>query len=615
MIWNTEISSKIIKVSTPHKTDIWIIRFLICCSLVSMIIFVQWFINREHIGIGFIWWMLIFTIAFKLAKMIHEWYHYWSPSVPFIPAWKTKYTVDILTTSCPGEPYEMIIRTLKAMVAIKYPHSNYLCDEGNDPVLKKVCEELGVNHVIRNEKTDAKAGNINNALKRATGDICVILDPDHEPIAEFLDRVLPYFEDPEIAYVQCVQSPGNQSETFIARAAAEQSFQLYGPMMMCMNTYGTVQSIGANCTFRRKALDSIGGHATGLAEDMHTAMQLQAKGWKSVYVPEILTKGLIPATLSAYYKQQLKWSTGCFELLFRTYPVLFKNFSWRQKFHHFTMPLYFLYGLITFIDITIPLLALFFSPVTWESNLGHFALLFFPLCGLSLLIRLFAQRWLLEKHERGFHSAAAILRAASWWVLLTGLIYAILKIKVPYIPTPKAEERQNCWRLSIPNILLSLLSVLVIIYALSVTLTSYTLAMACFASINLVMLVIIIIVSQQKLLFTIEKMIPAMPVLNYITAKSRAIKRSIQHAVYGMLRNGPVAISIAALLVFISYSNIDYGTNFSVISKPKELGDFHNKKSILERTNNSAPSPKSFINRSFPLFRINRTIKNDDCLQ
>ena len=76
-------------------------------------------------------------------------------------------------------------------------------------------------------------------------------------------------------------------------------------MMMTMNSYGTVNAIGANCVFRRKALDSIGGHSPGLSEDMHTAMQLFAKGWKSVYVPKVFTRGLVPSSLTSYYKQQL----------------------------------------------------------------------------------------------------------------------------------------------------------------------------------------------------------------------------------------------------------------------------------------------------------------------
>jgi len=124
-----------------------------------------------------------------------------------------------------------------------------------------------------------------------------------------------------------VQAYYNQAETLVAKGAAQQTYQFYGPMMMAMHSYGTVQAIGANCTFRRSALDSIGGHANGLSEDMHTAMKLHAGGWRSVYVPAILTRGLVPATMSSYYKQQLKWSRGTWELLVVTYPKLFTKFT------------------------------------------------------------------------------------------------------------------------------------------------------------------------------------------------------------------------------------------------------------------------------------------------
>ena len=116
----------------------------------------------------------------------------------------------------------------------------------------------------------------------------------------------------------------------IARGAAEQTYHFYGPLMMGMNAYGTAMAIGANCTFRRAALDGIGGHAAGLTEDMHTAMRLHAAGWKSVYAPVVVSRGLVPSTLAAYYGQQLKWARGAFELLFCVYPRLWPRFTWAQ---------------------------------------------------------------------------------------------------------------------------------------------------------------------------------------------------------------------------------------------------------------------------------------------
>jgi cellulose synthase (UDP-forming) len=547
---------KIIRNESPRKRDIVIVRMLIVCGLLCMCVFAIWFCDPKFVGYSPIYWALTFALAFKMLKMVHEWYHYWSVSVPARPQMKKTWKVDMLTTACPGEPREMIIRTITAMARVRYPHTSYLCDEGDDPVLKQACKELGVVHVTRKEKKDAKAGNINNALRQATGEICVVLDPDHVPVPEFLDQTLPYFEDDKIGFVQCVQAYSNQNESLIARGAAEQTYHFYGPMMMCMNTYGTAQAIGANCTFRRSALDSIGGHAAGLAEDMHTAMQLHAKGWKSVYIPEILTRGLVPATLSSYYQQQLKWSRGTFELLFRTYPQLFKGFTWRQKIHYFTVPLYFLFGLVNLIDIFIPVLALGLAHIPWAIELGTFASHFIPLCVISLCIRMFAQRWLLEKHERGFHFAGGFLRMATWWIFLLGFVYSIFNIKVPYIPTPKEDEHQNCWKLSAPNILVALLIALLIWYGLSIDWTPYSLALAFYAAINCAMLCLVVMLSQQKLVAAISKLISGMPLIGTAFTSVPGCYAAGQRFFSAVLRNGAVTLLAGVSLAFLSYTNL-----------------------------------------------------------
>ena len=300
-------------------------------------------------------------------------------------------------------------------------------------------------HITRIGKTDAKAGNINHALKYSEGEICVIMDPDHVPFPQFLRRILPYFEDGKIGFVQSVQGYSNQNKSLVAKAAGEQTYHFYGPLMMGMNGLGTVQAIGANCTFRRKALDSIGGHAAGLSEDMHTAMQLHAKGWKSVYIPELLTKGLVPESLSSYYKQQLKWSRGTFELLFLTYPRLFRKFSFTQKVHYFFLPLYYLFGFITLIDITVPPLSLIISDVPWKLDIKEFIIFFLPLFCITLFIRMYAQKWLIDKKERGFHILGGLLRLGTWWVFITGFFCTILRIKIPYVPTSKEDKPENEW--------------------------------------------------------------------------------------------------------------------------------------------------------------------------
>ncbi|CAG5010124.1 hypothetical protein DYBT9275_04649 [Dyadobacter sp. CECT 9275] len=487
-----------ISITPPTKKELITLRVMILIGCVAIVFFLYSVLNRAVHGYAPLYWMLMVTFLFTCLKLLYEWYLYLYITVPATPPLTSDFTVDVFTTFCAGEPYEMILETLKAVKAITYPHETYLCDEANDPFLKEVCHQLGIHHITRTCKTDAKAGNINNALKQSAGELCLVLDPDHVPAADFLDHVVPHFVNPQIGYVQVVQAYRNADESLIAKGAAQQTYQFYGPMMMTMNKYGTVQAIGANCTFRRTALDSIGGHAAGLAEDLHTSMRLHAKGWKSVYVPEVVARGLVPSTLSAYYKQQLKWSKGVFDLFVTTYPKLFSQFTWRQKLHYALLPMHYMSGIIYLINFLIPVIALCFGASPMHMDISEFGLAVFPLTASIVLIRLFVQWWVMEDEERGFHIVGGLLLIGSWWIFILGLIYTIVGKKVPYVPTPKDANEANNWPLNIPNLIVLVISAIAISYGLLTDWNPYNLVMSGFAGLNCLFMCFSIAASRQQ---------------------------------------------------------------------------------------------------------------------
>ncbi|NJY63089.1 glycosyltransferase [Salinimicrobium sp. CDJ15-81-2] len=472
-------------IKAPTLMEERIIKLLILLALFSTVHFLFFFLQFEHQGNAILFFLLSITISYSIFKKLYMWYNYANISIPEKPSTSPEVTVDILTTYFPGEPYQMVVTTLEAITNISHPHTSYLCDEANDPYLKGFCEKNGIIHVTRHNRKDAKAGNINNALRSvATGDICVVLDPDHIPEPDFLDVILPYFADPEIGFVQTVQSYYNIKDTLVARGAAEQTFQFYGPMMMTLNSYKSVNAIGANCVFRRKALDSIGGHAPGLCEDMHTAMLLYAQGWKAVYVPEVLARGLAPSNLTTYYKQQLKWARGTFDLLFKVYPRVFKKLNVRQKIHFGILPLHYLSGVMYLLNFLIPVLALVFSTTPWEGNIIDFILALLPVAMSALLIRAFVQKWVIEKEERGFHLTGGLLQINTWWIYILGFVYTIFNKNVPYLPTPKQSEFNTNLKIVIPNIAVAAISVFAIIYGLRRDFTPFSIFMAGFALFN-----------------------------------------------------------------------------------------------------------------------------------
>ena len=530
----------------PLRSELLSIRIMVFLGLLSMGFFLYTLYQSGHDQHTLLFWLLLFTIVFSCIRITVEWIHYIYITIPPTPAMEKEFTVDIFTTFCPGEPIAMIEETLKAITQIRYPHTTYLCDEANDPYLKDLCKSLGIHHVTRNNRKDAKAGNINNALRQASGELCVVLDPDHVPSPEFLDPIVPHFGDPSIGFVQIVQAYKNSRTSLIAKGAAQQTYQFYGPMMMTMNKYGTVPAIGANCTFRRSALDSIGGHAAGLAEDMNTAMHLHAKGWKSVYVPMVLARGLVPSTLSAYYKQQLKWSRGVFELLFTTYPRLFRQFTWRQKLHYGLGALYYFSGIVFLINFLIPILFLL-DISTAGIGFESFMISVFPLMVAIVLIRHYVQTWVMDFKERGFHVVGGLLTIGTWWIHALGFVFAVIRKKVPYNPTPKENDKTSGWSINIPNIVIILLSAFAIIYGLYRDWNPYSITMAGFAFLNCLIMLFTITISRQESFRSFKNEYPAVQLMMKYVERFKFHFWQLRHRVYAGLRMAALPLLVLAI--------------------------------------------------------------------
>ena len=545
-------------VLNPSRKELFKLRLMVVVGIVCMYLFVKEVLwaGAEHMPLYVV---LLVTMLYSCLRFLHEWIHYLFITVPAQPKREKIYTVDVFTTFVKGEPYQMIEETLIAIKAITYPHETYLCDESDDPYLKNFCKEHGVHHVTREVKVDAKAGNINNALKQSQGELCVVLDPDHVPFPDFLDPIVDHFNDPEIGFVQIVQAYKNYDGGLIAKGAAQQTFQFYGPIMMTMNKYGTVLAIGANCTFRRTALASIGGHAAGLAEDMHTAMQLHAKGWKSVYVPAVLARGLVPSTLTAYYSQQLKWARGVFDLLVTSYPKLFWKFTWKQKLHYGTIPMHYLSGIMMLMSFMIPVISLILNTSPISIDFTRFFAFALPLSFMAMLIRLYVQKWVMEEEERGFHVVGGLLMIGTWWIFLLGLIYTVLRKKVPYIPTPKDGTEGNNWRLSIPNMVIIAISLFAIVYGLYQDYHPYNLIMSGFAGVNCLILLFSIVASRQQQLRTVKSHHPVLALSVGRIAEFKKAFWLLRRRIYSGVRSS--AITFTILIVGLTIFQVNSRNN------------------------------------------------------
>ncbi len=443
---NTRLRNNLFKFKGAKKVtqfDHFVILVLTLAGIISVINLAEWWFREDHIANMFLFVVLSLFFWYGILRIVLIWINYLRLKKPIVvPIPDEGLSVAIFTTSAPGEPISMFENTFKALQNLEYPHTTYLLDSTEDIAFKELAEKHGIVWLDLANLPGAKAGKVNEALRRTKEEFILILDPDHIVFPNFLDQTLGFFKNENVGFVQVSQGYYNMYRSFTARGAAEQTYTFYGPTQMGLYGYGGAVAIGANCTFRRKALESIGGHAQGLAEDLQTSIRIHSKGWKSVYNPVIVSRGLVPEDFASFCKQQLKWARGVFELLFDEMPYVLKDLSFWQKISYISIGTYYLFGTITAFFILIPLLYFFTGIIPGRMDFTEFLVRGSIILFISIFIYVYAQKFLCDKKtERGFHWRGMILKYSCWPVFLYAFYLTLIHKKIPYIPTSKTAVK------------------------------------------------------------------------------------------------------------------------------------------------------------------------------
>ncbi len=268
-------------------------------------------------------------------------------------------TVDIFVPTC-GEPLSVLRTTLEAVSRIDYqPVEVYVLDDGDSPAVSALSQALGFHYLSRPRedlsRRDSKGGNLNFGLSRSNGELILVLDADQVPTPDILARTVGFFRLPKVAFVQSKQSfllP--EGDPFFNR---DEIF--YEVVQSSNDQANAVISCGSGVVYRRRALLEMGGFATwNLVEDFTTSYELVSRGWKGLYFPYALSRGLAPATLAGVYRQRFQWSLDTMRLFFWNNPLRKAGLTWNQRFHFLLiMVSYLVSGLVLPIFYLVPLIS------------------------------------------------------------------------------------------------------------------------------------------------------------------------------------------------------------------------------------------------------------------
>jgi len=289
-----------------------------------------------------------------------------TPQRPPTPDWPLHLdgrTVSVAVfITCYGEPLDVIRRTATAARDLWGEHSTWLLDDGRSDQVRELAAELNVRYLRRMSGGGAKAGNVNHALSQVKTDYFCIFDADFVPKPEFLYQTLPFFIDSNVAFVQTPQTYGNMNN-LISRGAGYMQSVFYRFVQPGRNQFNAAFCVGTNVIFRRSAIDDIGGiYTDSKSEDIWTSLMLHERGWRSVYIPDVLAVGDAPETIEGYTKQQLRWATGGFEILFTHNPLSpRRRLSMDQRLMYLVTATHYLTGIAPGLLLLVPALEIFFD--------------------------------------------------------------------------------------------------------------------------------------------------------------------------------------------------------------------------------------------------------------
>jgi cellulose synthase (UDP-forming) len=281
----------------------------------------------------------------------------WAPRWRREPPEPLDASLDILIPVC-GEETALVAETVRAALAITYPHRTVVCNDGRRAgvpawaEIDDLCDELGVTCLTRMTGRPGKAGNLNFALEHTRGEMVGVVDADHNARANLGELTMGYFADPRIAFVASKQSFFVETGDTLGH----QELFFYNSIQPAKDAHNAAFSCGNGVVYRRAALTAIGGFSEwNIVEDLTTSYELHANGWRSAYVPTPLTVGLAPPTAAEYSRQRLRWATDGLRLFFWDNPLLKRGLSVRQRMHYLITTGWYLVAALYLVFIAAPI--------------------------------------------------------------------------------------------------------------------------------------------------------------------------------------------------------------------------------------------------------------------
>ncbi|MCU6710484.1 glycosyltransferase [Paenibacillus sp. J5C_2022] len=269
-----------------------------------------------------------------------------------------------------NEPVDILYKTVNACTCMDYPDKRkvhiFLCDDGGRPEVEELARQFGVGYIGFPGNTEAKSGNLNNALSKTSSPLIATFDADMIPQHTFLMKTVPYFllsefvkekgewrlrraderdDHFKLGLVQTPQSFYNP-DLFQFNLYAEQGIPneqdfFSREVNILRNASNAVAYTGSNTVISRKAMEEINGFPLKtITEDFETSIRLQQAGYMTYATEEVQAAGLTTTTVQGMVKQRIRWARGIIQSLQNTRAISSKKLPFWTRITYMSSFLY-----------------------------------------------------------------------------------------------------------------------------------------------------------------------------------------------------------------------------------------------------------------------------------
>src|SRR5258706_10252105 len=360
-----------------------------------------------------------------------------------------------------NEPPELVEKTLRALARLDYPSyeviliDNHTAEEAVWQPLANVWKELGFKCLHLDRWPGYKSGALNFALAMTDpqAEIIGVIDADYIVRPDYLRRIVPYFEEPGLAFVQTPQDYRDYQENSFFQAVYDGYKYFFALSMPCRNERNAIIFCGTMGLLRKKVLQEIGGwDEWGITEDAEASLRILNRGYNSLYINETFGRGLMPLDFDGLKKQRFRWAFGGVQVFKKHWRKLMPWAHWVNPDNHLTGAQRYFYlmaslqwfnELLTFA-FTIMVLISALLTITGRTSFLRptteaFVILPVVLIGVSFLRAAWGLR-----HALALSWARAVYAMTLWFsltlVVALACIQALVRERGVFLRTPKTQS-------------------------------------------------------------------------------------------------------------------------------------------------------------------------------